>query len=355
MVTESIKAKPNQRQPNTENDNQTSLEPLQKRVFSDRFESVLAFIDGDPVSNVVIPYAEVLANSLNAKLQILTVLEADHKGDSQFDPVEWSMRRREAKYDLDRLVSEYRLDPTRTSIAILEGKSATAIGNCLSNSQTEILAFCRKDVLELGHIGSTSRTVLERCGASIFLVPARVSTRSISNYKRIMVPLDGSPRAESVLPVISGIAQSCKATVVIVHATPQNQLIEMLPGDSRSAQLKAELDSYNQMMAKQYLERVSRWLRESGISVELRVLDSGDARRRLIDAVSGLTIDLVVLSSHGASNNEDVPFGDVASHVMSRSPVPTLMLRGITGSDPASALVGSSKLSARVPESAGRQ
>ena len=354
MITDSIEKQRKQRQPNAQKGNQTPSYLMDKPVSVERFRSVLAFIDGAPVSNVVIPYAESLADTLHADLQLLTVLEPDHETDEQFDPVEWSLRRREAKIYLERLVSEYRLDTARTSIEILEGKSADAIGNCLSHSKREITVFCRKDDQELGHIGSTSRTVLERCTGSIFLVPARAATPNGVRFQRILVPLDGSPRAESVLPTISSMAQSCDATVVVVHASPHTEVIEMMPGDSKSAQLNSELEEHNQFVAKQYLERIGRRLRESGVRVELRVLESGDTRRQLVDAIGSESIDLVVLSSHGASGHADVPFGDVANYVMSRSPVPALMLRGTTLSGTATVMDRLADSGGRAPEGANQ-
>lgn len=48
-------------------------------VGQDRILSVLACLDGTPVSSGIILYAQMLAKSLQTDLHVLTVLESDHE------------------------------------------------------------------------------------------------------------------------------------------------------------------------------------------------------------------------------------------------------------------------------------
>jgi nucleotide-binding universal stress UspA family protein len=313
----------------------------------DRFSSVLVCLDGTAISSGVIPYAQTLATSLHVDLRLLTVLEPDRESETPSDPVEWSLRRREATQYLESLVTKNGLDTVHTHVTVLEGKSATAIGNYLCVTRRDISVFCRKDELETGHLGSTSRCVLERCTGSIFLIPARKATTEFSHFHRIMVPLDGSARAESILPTICNIALSCNATVVLVHAEPRSDIAEVMPGDAETVRLKTALSKHNESAAQHYLDRISRRLRQSGVDVESQVVTGGDSRRQLIETVHRKSIDFIVLSSHGVSGQSDVPFGDIASHMMSRSPVPILMLRDTN-------LTGSATAKGRLPESSAR-
>ncbi|MFT7212776.1 MAG: nucleotide-binding universal stress UspA family protein [Granulosicoccus sp.] len=316
------------------------------------FSFVLVCLDGTAVSSGVIPYAETLATSIHANLRLLTVLEPDHESETPSDPVEWSLRRREATQYLKSLVTKNCMDTVHTYITVLEGKSATAIGNYLCGTGHDISVFCRKDELETGHIGSTSRCVLERCSGSIFLIPAHKTTTEFSQFHRIMVPLDGSARAESVLPTIRNIALACNAIVVLVHAEPRSDIAETMPGDMETVRLKAALSKHNESAAQHYLDRISQRLRQSGVDVETQVVTGGDSRRQLIETVHRELIDLVVLSSHGVSGHTDVPFGDIAGHMMSRSPVPILMLRDTFMTGSATVMARLSESSARAPEGA---
>ncbi|MFT5047607.1 MAG: nucleotide-binding universal stress UspA family protein [Porticoccaceae bacterium] len=158
------------------------------------------------------------------------------------------------------------------------------------------------------------------------------------------------PRAESILPTIRNIALACNATVALVRAEPLSDIAEAMPGDTETVRQKAVLSKHNESAAQHYLDHISRRLRQSGADVESQVVTGGDSRRQLIETVHRESIDLIVLSSHGVSGHADVPFGDIASHMMSRSPVPILMLRdtSLTGSDTATGRL--SKTSAGAPE-----
>jgi len=296
----------------------------------DRFSSISVCLDGSYESAGVIPYAKALAGALQANLQFLHVLDSDKDSEVPPDPVEWSFRQREMSAYLEGLVIENELDLQSTEICVLEGKSASVIGNCLKNPERTIAVFCRKDDHKSGHIGATSRMVLESCARSVLLIPAGNTSKDSVQFKRIMVPLDGSPRAESILPVISGIAKYCGATIVIAHATLHPQVMETCASNTNTEMLKTALSEHNRSAAIKYLNRISRLLLESGVSVEMKVVNNGDPRKQLIDLVNKESIDLVIQSSHGHSGNADMPFGDVASHLMSRSPVPILMLRDLS-------------------------
>jgi len=287
-------------------------------------------LDGSSLSEGVIPHAKSLASALQANVQLLHVLESDHDSEAPPDPVEWSFRRREMSDYLACLAAKYQLDVQNTEICVLEGKSANVIGNCSKNPEHTISVFCRKDNFKSGHIGATSRTVLECCARSVLLIPAGKTTSDPVRFKRIMVPLDGSPRAESILPTISGIAKYCGATVVIVHAAQYPYVMSTSTADAETQKLKTALNEHNRAAAIPYLNRISRLLRESGVEVEEKVVADGDQRRQLIDTAKSESIDLIAHSSHGSSGHADMPFGDVASHLMSHSPVPVLMLRDLS-------------------------
>ena len=322
---------------------------------TDRFKNILVCLDCSHVSSSVIPYSKILAKALHASIQLVHVVEPDHDHEAPFDPVEWSLRRRKAATYLNNMAAQHQLEAGDITIAVLEGEPAAEIDSRLHNSQDEITVFCRKEGREQGHIGTTSRKLLERSSGSIFLIPELAKIPETTGFQRIMIPLDGSSRAETVLPTVSNIAQQCGSTIVLVYAVPQPDVIDISPGDATAENLRSALNEHNRSAAQRYLDRISRRLYETGVNIEKRVLAGDDARRLLIDAITAKKIDCVVVSSHGASGHADVPFGDVANHILSRSPVPILMLRDLTLSGAASFMSKLSDSSGRLPDAAAHE
>lgn len=334
---------------------QTSAKKSHLHGKADRFRNVLVCLDCSHVSNSVIPYSKILAKALHASIQLVHVVEPDHDHEAPFDPVEWSLRGRKAATYLNRMAVQHQLEPGDITIAVLEGEPAAEIDSRLNNSQDEITVFCRKEGREQGHIGTTSRKLLERSSGSIFLIPEIAKIQETTGFQRLLIPLDGSARAETVLPTVSNIAQQCGSTIVLVYAVPQPDVIEITPGDATSENLRSAVNEHNRSAAQRYLDRISRRLNETGVNIETRVLAGDDARRLLIDAITAEKIDCVVVSSHGASGHADVPFGDVANHFLSRSPVPILMLRDLTLSGAASFMSKLSGSSGRLPDAASNE
>ena len=144
-------------------------------------------------------------------------------------------------------------------------------------------------------------------------------------FKRILVPLDGSDRAEQAIPVAARIARASGGTVILVQATPS-------PVDSRAEKkLLAEVYTENvieevKALANNYLDNARRMAELVGVQTETRV-EYGNVAPSILAAVEPLEIDLIVMCSHGYSGFKRWALGSVAHKIVPHSPVPVLVLR----------------------------
>jgi nucleotide-binding universal stress UspA family protein len=134
---------------------------------------------------------------------------------------------------------------------------------------------------------------------------------------RILVPLDGSPIAESVLPQVVELANLRKAEVVLLRVA----LAHTLPGTNPAdAQVRA-VES-----AQGYLAKVETGLAAQGIAVQSAVR-YGHAAEEILDHTRTNGIDLIAMSTHGRSGFRRWVLGSVAENVARHAPVPVLLLR----------------------------
>jgi nucleotide-binding universal stress UspA family protein len=141
---------------------------------------------------------------------------------------------------------------------------------------------------------------------------------------RILVPLDGSPLAESVLPQVVELANLRKAEVVLVRVA----LAHNLPGGNPAdAQFRA-VDA-----AQKYLAKIEAGLAAQGITVQ-SVVRYGHAAEEILDHAGTGAIDLIAMSTHGRSGIRRWVLGSVAETVARRALVPVMLLhaRGLTAS-----------------------
>lgn len=146
-------------------------------------------------------------------------------------------------------------------------------------------------------------------------------------FQHILVPLDGSSRAEQVLPVAARLARAAGATIMLLTVvdSAHEAVSYRLAGPSMSPNtIERDLTA-----AQSYLDEVSQRSFLGGISVEKQV-DPGNPAVMILSRAEARTerpIDLIVMSSHGYTGVKRWFLGSVAEKTVRHAPVPVLLLR----------------------------
>jgi nucleotide-binding universal stress UspA family protein len=145
-------------------------------------------------------------------------------------------------------------------------------------------------------------------------------------WQRILVPLDGSARAERALPIAARLASSTGGTVILFRVyqlVPSDSLVR--PADFVAADQREAYDYLGQLQARQEV---------AGARSEVRAL-GGAVARTILDAVAAYAADSIVITSHGRGGFGRWMLGSVAEHVARHAPVPVLILRQPDPTQPA--------------------
>ncbi len=141
-------------------------------------------------------------------------------------------------------------------------------------------------------------------------------------YKRALVPLDGSPVAETILPFILEIAGPLDMEVVllrVVQPVPSKVLED-------SHQVVAEAVEARQIDAEEYLAALAVELRSKGARVETRV-HRGTPAAEIVAGARLTQADLIAMTTHGRSGLGRLMFGSVAQAVLRHSDIPVFLMR----------------------------
>jgi nucleotide-binding universal stress UspA family protein len=133
--------------------------------------------------------------------------------------------------------------------------------------------------------------------------------------QRILIPLDGSVRAEYALPVAARLAHATGGSLILL------QVYQVMPSEFVLSDYTAEAAP-----ATAYLAQVAARPELAGITVE-RITLAGAVARTILDAVLEYQADMLVLCSHGRSGQTRWALGSVAEKVARHAPVPVLVLR----------------------------
>jgi nucleotide-binding universal stress UspA family protein len=154
--------------------------------------------------------------------------------------------------------------------------------------------------------------------------------------KRILVPLDGSKRAEQALPVAARLAHASGGAIVLLHAVtvpttyhPSIQETSMAIPYALSLAVPPAVDqdagSTALDAAQRYLDMTAKSDELTGIEVETQAL-FGTVESEILAAAPSLQADLIVMCSHGYTGFKRWRLGSVAQKVARHSPVPVLVL-----------------------------
>lgn len=289
---------------------------------------VLACVDASKFALKVIPHAIAITRALRAELTLLTVLEATGAGDMAPDPVEWDIRRREAEGQLKRAAEEAGGASLLIRTEVVTGGPAEQICRRVRDRRADLTVLCTHGAggATDWNMGGTARKVVD-CAGSVLLIPSFLADVPVPTYQRILLLLDGSPRAESALTVATRLAKAQGGELVLGHVVPVPELTEIGPLSAEDIELRERLVQRNERVAVEYLDRIRARVAEGGVRTRGLVLRDGDIRSRLAAAIKDEAIDLVILSAQGHTGLPNTPIGSVASYLAAHATVPLLIMR----------------------------
>lgn len=302
------------------------------RTQSSPFRRIAACVDGSDVGEAVVRHASSIAAGFGTPLTLVRVLEPDANIDATPpDPLDWDLRQREARAYLKRLVSLAGQRHADVQSELILGRAAEQICGWALRHGADVTALASHG--EHGRcewkLSGTARKLVDGAPGSLLLVPvdgSRHATGAVV-YRRIMVPLDGSARAESVLPMASHLAKLHAAELLIVHVTPAPELTRVAPLSAQDLELEQRVSARNERVARAYLDEIRGRLSAADIAVRTVISRDGDVRARLARLVRREQVDLVILSAYGRHGARDVPCGSVVAHLLTHVAVPLLVVR----------------------------
>jgi nucleotide-binding universal stress UspA family protein len=297
------------------------------------FRHVVVCLDRSPSAESAIPHAIALAAPTRARVTLLHVLEPRPKRpDSPLvsDPLDWSLRGAESLAYLETLREAHAPAGVPVEAAVVEGPPAEQVCAFAAEKAADVVVFATHG--ERGasgwRLGSVAHKLFEGLPTSFLLVPGDPDAAPTpAGADRVLVPLDGSVRAESALPIALRLARERDAEVVLAHAVGGTDRLETEPVGADDQDLERRLARRNEAQARAYLTRLADRLREGGARVRAAVLRGDDARRELSASIAAERADLVVMSAHGRASRVEDPAGSVATHLVGSSAVPVLVLR----------------------------
>lgn len=142
-------------------------------------------------------------------------------------------------------------------------------------------------------------------------------------YNTILVPLDGSKRAEKILRHVEHLAHCFSAKVILLQVVkPPNNISY----EETAIQLFRQDIKQLTKQAESYLSALKGEFREKGIRAKTCVVN-GPVVKEIIDCAEREDADLIAMTSHGRTGLARAFYGSVAAGVLHLIDRPLLIVR----------------------------
>lgn len=142
-------------------------------------------------------------------------------------------------------------------------------------------------------------------------------------YKKILVPLDGSELAESVLAQVVPLVRLTDGEIILFRVVSLPTSAYMVGTDPR---LAVDLREEAEAEATEYLNGIVAKLRADGVRAAAEI-GAGVVADAIKDYAKNIHADLIAMSTHGRGGLARLMIGSVADQLVRDSHLPVLLIR----------------------------
>jgi len=295
------------------------------------YKKILVALDGSQLSEAILPYARLLADKLKLDLELIHVISTDlatptsAAGQVRYQEV-MAMENEKGRAYLEKIAASF-APAAKIQCSIAPGSPAEVIVDKAAADRQTLIAMTThgRSGIDRWLIGSVADKVLHGAANPLLLVRAgeTVAAGGIAAWQRMIVPLDGSPLAERVIPHAKELAQALGLEIVLmrVFGVPTPAFAEDY------GPYVEELWTQLEDEAEKYLAEQKQQLLAQGLTNVATVATAGFPAEKIIDAAREHKDAVVAMSTHGRSGMNRFVMGSVTDRVVRHGGDPVLIIR----------------------------
>lgn len=292
-------------------------------------EKILVPLDGSSFGEWALPPALSIAAETGAEVEIVSVFDDRPTVGgwplSSEDVAEWF---RKYHHDLTSRIAERVEVPIMTFV--VGGVVARALETvaCEHRVHLIVMATHGRGTLSRAWLGSVADHVARHVPMPVMLVRPEAGAPDLADrptFRRVLIALDGSERAEASLDSTIAIGKAFEASYRLLRVVPPHYAVSpYLPhtiAETRNAM------EHEQREAEEYLKKLASALGAQGLDIETEVPVGAHPATGILHAARDRLVDLIAITSHGRGELGKVLLGSVADKVLRASDLPVLLTR----------------------------
>lgn len=296
--------------------------------------SLLVPLDGTRFSERALPLAEGIAQATGASLHLAHVhvphppeelLGSPHFQWEGGDLDEYDRHdcRDECAY-LDEVARRVMTgSTTKVDTALLHGEIQESLTDYAARVKADVVVLtthCRRG-LERAWKGSIADALVRAGDLPVLAIhPDQAESAEPLSVKNVLVPLDGSGTAESILPYALEMAQAFQARVTLLQVVSAG-----FPGPAGTAPPLFEQSARALQEGEEYLGLIYRRVRRRGLDADTMVIAHAHPGQAIVDVAREVGADVIAMATHGYSGVKRVLLGSITGEVLRTCGRPVLI------------------------------
>jgi nucleotide-binding universal stress UspA family protein len=282
---------------------------------------ILVPVDGSPEASAALPYAAALATP-GTEIVLLTVVPSATDADA-------------ARAGLATAAQRLRVAGQTVRTEVATGNPARRIVDIAAELRAEMIVMASHGRGAIGRLiyGSVADRVGRESPVPVMVVRTKQLAPGPVGISRLVVPLDGSSRAESALPVATTISQRLGTPISLVRVVDPADAMPPAVGVDEAIpfEIYDEAEKELEQEARRYLEMMAQKLREQGLPMTTSVLVGSPASS--IEEATHFG-DVLVLSSHERTGVMRWLLGSLAEKLAREDESPVILVPASTPDHP---------------------
>ena len=297
---------------------------------------ILVPLDGSSLAEQALPCAVTLARGLPAELVLLCAIWIPPDILQMLDESTVELNAIVAQLEADAngylltLARQLRKAGLSARSVVRRGPAAETILDYASQVNVDQIVMATHGYSGIKHWthGSVAERVLQAARVPLLLVRAGEQDlasdwQQPARCRRILVPLDGSPMAEQILPIVVSVAQAMSGQLILLQV-PIAHVTGWMTGEwflpIQGVLQTADAD------AEAYLSTTASRLEKQGIEVTTATA-IGSVANCIVEYAAVNNIDLIAMCTHGRTGLARWALGSVADRVLRAGGKPILLVR----------------------------
>ncbi len=342
------------------------------RKRSDMFDKILIPLDGSKEAEAILPYIFRMAQSLNSKLTLLSVIDpeqvdmpnvlagqggeampampfagvipvaprqesvpsgespgAAHEMGGPYATQVFDQMESHVKGELRKVIAAMIPEGLETEIRVVFGNPAEEIVRVARKQGHDLIAMSThgRNMLTRAILGSVTDRVLHTSAIPVLAITpekAKQYGEGRTTLTKIVVPLDGSETAEQALPYARELAEKMSLEVIVARSvnefpTYTPYAAALLYNDHEPMMVGIEAD------AAEYLKGIVKRVKASGLEARSKLL-RGATAPNIIQLARDTEENMIAITTHGRSGFRRLMLGSVTEAVVRGAGDPVLVI-----------------------------